>query len=251
MGYLPLNDGFSSDSLGTSRTVHGTLMSISKNKSVEIELSKSGQNLYIFFGGIAAGIGMPIFEFYNYSKIMDENKIFVRDFSQCWYQDGLQEVSKDINSTAKFLKNKIEAISPEKIFFVGNSMGGYAAILFAHLIGKGEVVAFSPQTFISPLLRFKYNDYRWMKQVYCTYRKSLFKRKEWNLKPFLLRSNRNIKTSIFVSTESQLDHVHALHLKDIPCVNIYEFEQGGHGVVKSLRDNGDLHAIMTGTYANM
>lgn len=224
-------------------------MNTSQNKAVEIQLSKNGTNLYIFFGGIAAGIGMPIFEFYNYSKIMDENKIFVRDFSQCWYQDGIQGVSKDINSTVKYLKDMIEAISPEKTFFVGNSMGGYAAILFAHLIAEGEAVAFAPQTFISPLLRFKHKDKRWKKQIYSAYLKGLFKRKEWNLKTLLLSSNNNIKVSIFVSKNNQLDHIHALHLKEVSNVNIFEFEQGGHGVVKILRDNGDLHAIMTGAYA--
>jgi len=49
-------------------------------KSVEVDLSLNGSNLYIFFGGIAAGIVMPPFEFYSASKIIDENKIFIRDF---------------------------------------------------------------------------------------------------------------------------------------------------------------------------
>ena len=112
-------------------------MKNTESNAVEVELSKNRSNLYIFFGGIAAGINMPPFEFYNSAKIIDENKIFIRDFSQSWYQNGLSKISKDIDSTVNFLKLQIKTIKPHKIFFVGNSMGGYAAIMFAQLIGKG------------------------------------------------------------------------------------------------------------------
>lgn len=218
------------------------------NKPIEIELSERGKNLYIFFGGIAAGIAMPPFEFYNASKIIDEHKIFIRDFSQCWYQGGLPSISNDIYSTAEFIKNQIESINPEKVYFVGNSMGGYAAILFSRLIDTGEVIAFAPQTFISLFLRMKHCDTRWKKQILNTYRISFLKRKVWNLKPLLLRSNKNRKISVFVSVADKLDHIHASHIADIPGVTVYEFDGGGHNVVKWLREQGKLPAIMSGTY---
>ena len=206
--------------------------------------------IYIsFFGGIAAGIVMPVFEFYNASKIIDDHKVFLRDFSQCWYQGGLPSISKDIYSTAKYLRSQIDDIKPEKVYFVGNSMGGYAAILFANLIGVGETIAFAPQTFISPLLRLKYRDKRWKKQILNTYIRSLFKRKIWNLRPLLMHSNKINKISIFVSKLDKLDYIHANHISDIEGVKIYEFEDGGHSIVKLLRDEGKLPAIMSGTYA--
>ena len=219
------------------------------NEAIEIELSKNGKNLYIIFGGIAAGIAIPAFEFYNSSKIIDHHKIFLRDLSQCWYQDGLPSIGKDVYSTAKHLKNEIEKIKPEKVYFVGNSMGGYAAILFSSLIGFGEVIAFAPQTFVSPLLRIRHRDNRWKKQISNMYRKSIFKRKIWDLRAFLARSKNNEKISIYVSRADKLDHIHAYHISGIKRVHIYEFEDGGHGIVKLLRDQGKLPAIMSGKYA--
>ncbi|MEY8215639.1 MAG: hypothetical protein RPR97_14285 [Colwellia sp.] len=223
-------------------------MKNTQNNAVEIELSKNGTNLYIFFGGIAAGINMPPFEFYSSAKIINENKIFIRDFSQSWYQNGLSKISQDIDSTVNFLKLQIKNIKPHKIFFVGNSMGGYAAIMFSHLIGKGEAIAFAPQTFISPMLRFKHQDSRWREEVYKTYIRSFFKRKIWDLKRLLRNTNTNQKISIFVSNNEHLDYVHATHIKGIDGVNIFDFGSGGHGVVKLLRDEGKLPAIMAGTY---
>ena len=216
---------------------------------VDIELSENGSSLYIFFGGIAARIAMPPFEFYKASQILDEHKMFIRDFHQSWYQNGLPGISVDIHTTAKYIRNKIDEIKPERVFFVGNSMGGYAAILFAALVGTGEAIAFAPQTFISPFLRRKHKDNRWMNQVRATYRKSFFKRKVWNLKPLLSRLDGRLKITVYVSTSDRLDRIHASHIKDIKGVQVYEVDGGGHGVVRLLRDQGKLPAIMSGTNA--
>lgn len=218
------------------------------DKPIEILLSKTGRNLYIFFGGLLSGIGVPVFEFFNASKIIDEHKIYIRDFRQCWYQDGLPSISEDIYSTAQYIKNHIEAIQPKRIYFVGNSMGGYGAILFSSIIDMGEVIAFSPQTFISPYLRLFHRDMRWSRQILRSYKRSLLKRKVWNLRPLLRRLNQGRKISVFVSKTDRLDLIHAMHIADIQGVNICKFDGGGHEVVKVLRDQGLLPAIMKGTY---
>ncbi len=215
---------------------------------VEYELSLDAASLYIFFGGIASGIAIPPFEFYNSSKIINENKIFIRDFAQSWYHVGLPGISNDIYSTANFIKGTIEKIKPKRVFFVGNSMGGYAAILFANLLAEGEVIAFAPQTFISPLLRLRHRDGRWAKQIFNTYKNSLFLRKAWNLKSLMNKTTGNQKISVFVSKDYRLDYIHAVHIKNIPGVNIYEFDGSGHAIVKFLRDEGKLPAIMSGNY---
>ncbi|MEZ9820000.1 alpha/beta fold hydrolase [Shewanella sp. 10N.286.45.A1] len=217
-------------------------------KSVEIQLSKNGKNLYIFFGGIAAGISMPPFEFYNASGILDENKIFIRDFEQNWYQSGLVDISNNIIQTAAFIRGEIDKINPEKLYFIGNSMGGYAAILFGNLIGTGEVIAFAPQTFISPMQRFKNRDFRWSKQIFSTYIKCFLKDTAFDLRKILIDKPNDNRISIFVSTGDRLDYIHANHLKGIDGVTVFEFDSGGHGIVKQLRDEGKLTDIMSGKY---
>lgn len=217
--------------------------------AVEFDLSADSSTLFIFFGGMAAGIAMPPFEFYNFSKILGESKIFVRDFDQCWYHAGLPGCSRDIYSTVNYLRGEIRKIGPRRIVFVGNSMGGYAAMLFAALLGEGEVVAFAPQTFISPLLRMRYRDGRWRRQIFKVWWRGLFARKVWDLRPLLSRRGAGLKISVFVSAQDRLDYAHALRIKGVPGVTVHEVDGGGHDVVKLLRDNGSLPAIMAGTYA--
>jgi pimeloyl-ACP methyl ester carboxylesterase len=215
----------------------------------QIERSESGGNLYIFFGGLAAGVAMPPFEFFNASRILDENKIFVRDLRQQWYQTGLEGITRDIPSTAQFLAREIEKTAPEKIVFVGNSMGGFAAILFCALLGRGEAIAFAPQSFISPWLRLRHGDARWRRPIVRTWVRSLLKPRVWNLRHILKRTGIPTRISIYVSSADRLDRIHAAHLEDLPGVRVREFDDGGHGVVRLLRDRGELPEIMKGSPA--
>ncbi len=218
---------------------------------IELEYCRGSNKLYVFFAGIAAGIAMPVFEFYTAARVIEHHKIFVRDLSQCWYHVGLKGITTDINSTAEYLDAEIRKLQADEVYFVGNSMGGYASILFSVLMKQGRVIAFSPQTFISPALRYRHSDSRWQEKIWNTYKKSLFKTKAWNLRSLLTRSNWVPDISIFVSKEDPLDYSHAMHLSNLPGVKIHVFPRGGHNLVKLLRDQELLPAIMSGQYSQV
>ncbi len=218
------------------------------HNSVEKLFIPGSKVLYFFFGGINAGIAMPPFEFYKASGIINENKVFMRDLSQSWYHAGLQGISKDIDTTALYIKNIIKEINPDKTYFVGNSMGGYAAIIFCTLIGKGEVIAFGPQTFISSDLREKYKDTRNHQKKLKALNLATTNKKVHDLRQMLLRSQSNCKISIFVARDSTLDLNHARHIKECPGVCVFEFDTGGHSLVRKLRNEGKLAQIMVGKY---
>ncbi|NII12136.1 alpha/beta hydrolase [Oleiagrimonas sp. C23AA] len=221
---------------------------VDSQEAVEQLLAPESRQLYVFFGGMAAGIVIPPFEFYNSAKILEHNKMFVRDFAQSWYHTGLPGISQDIPGTVAYLRRTIDALAPERTYFVGNSMGGFAAMLFAGLTGVGEVIAFAPQTFISPWLRWRHGDRRWRGRIARTYRRSMFKPRVWDLKPLLEKQADPRPVSLFVSTDDELDHIHATHLADTPGVQIFARQGGGHDIVRTLRDSGELPAIMAGRY---
>lgn len=161
----------------------------------------------------------------------------------------MEDISCNLTETTPFIESQISQFNPDKTYFVGNSMGGYAALMFSSLIGIGEVIAFAPQTFISPLLRWKYKDDRWKNQILKTYKKSFFRKNIWDLKPLLLRQKVYQKKSVYISKEDMLDCIHASHISSVPGVIIHEFESGGHEIVTKLRDEGKLPLIMTGCFS--
>ncbi len=214
--------------------------------SILEELVPASKRLYFIFGGIAAEIGMPPFEFYNASRILTENKIFLRDFSQSWYQNGIPGVGRDVFETAEYLAEKISQVNPVDVYFVGNSMGGFAAILYATLIGRGTAIAFAPQTFISPLIKLRHLDLRWPRQIFTTYFTTLSKRHVWDLRTLLSANQSTRKIEIHVSTRDRLDLIHARRLRGVSGTTIHEYDVGGHALVRHLRDEGRLSGILQG-----
>ncbi len=219
---------------------------MNKINALEFDYHQNSKALYIFMGGIAAGIAVPPFEFYRSASILDENKIFIRDLSQMWYLNGLPGVSKDIYETAEVLKNEIEKLNVEKVYWVGNSMGGWAAIALCKILGIGQVIAFAPQTTIDPLQLLYRREFRWVKQISKTYIKTMFKHTFYDLKKLFLPTAFNAQVSIFVDSNNRLDYFHAKRLAGEKGVSVFEFKSGGHEIVKHLKAEGLLSDIMQG-----
>ena len=211
---------------------------------VHEEIVPNAKRLYLFFGGIAARLGMPPFEFYKSSQILGESRILFRDLSQLWYQCGFPSVASDVFKLSEFINRKIKKSNAKDVIFVGNSMGGFAAILFASLLGKGKAIAFSPQTFISLSKRLIHYDWRWQRQIFNTYRKSIFKKHIYDLRSVLENNSQRFSVDIYVSNNARLDCIHAYNIHDFENVTIHEYEVGGHNLVRHLRDMGQLAKIL-------
>tara|TARA_B110000008_G_C16933568_1_gene549695 strand:+ start:646 stop:1311 length:666 start_codon:yes stop_codon:yes gene_type:complete len=209
---------------------------------IKEEVVPGSQKLYIIFGGIASGVGMPPFEFYRASKILDETRIFVRDVQQVWYHAGLPGFSTNIRDTACYLERLIDKHSPDSVIMVGNSMGGFAAILFSHMVSNARAVAFAPQTFISPVRRFLVRDRRWRSNIIKAYQKSWNSPRCWDLGR--LKSKAGWSVQIHVSILDRLDNLHAQNLRETEGVEINEYSVGGHDLVKNIRDSGKLASIL-------
>jgi hypothetical protein len=219
---------------------------LNEQAAVLEEIVPASRKLILAFGGIKGALGMPTFEFYQSSSIINESRVFFRDFSQNWYHSGLRGVTPDVPATASYIRSLIDRVAPEEVIFIGNSMGGFAAILFSTLLDTGRVVSFSPQTFISPFKRLRAGDTRWKWEVLDTYRSSLFKPKHYDLRHLLDHSPRHNRIDIYVSSLDRLDMVHVREIANFSNVQLHVYEVGGHRLVKDLRDAGLLQEILLG-----
>jgi len=105
--------------------------------------------LIISFGGYAqkiGGIQQPEFLNFLNKHFPDTDKLFYMDSHCSNYHKGIKDISTDIPSTVEHLRTKIEGHS--NVLFMGNSAGGYAAILFGSLLHVKNVLAFVPQTIL-------------------------------------------------------------------------------------------------------
>lgn len=209
--------------------------------SHDISILKNGEatTMVITFGGINQGIGIPVFEFQNILKNYNCHQVFIKDSSQAWYQNGIQGY-EDIESLKLKLKEIIKGY--KRVVFIGNSMGGYAAIMFGVSLNIDRVIAFSPQTFIDKFRRWHYKDKRWSEQIKTMHQSKT--QKITNLKKLLHSNHFNTSIGIFYSSTDKLDKLHAERLDFSKQCTLHSYNYGGHSLIKELRTNKELLKIL-------
>lgn len=220
-------------------------MKIDREQSVNEQLVEGADKLVLLFGGIAGGLGVPPFEFFKAANILDCSKIFLRDLRQAWYQRGLPGVGDDTRAVATYIEQKIDQSGCSDITFIGNSMGGFAALLFCSMVRRGRVIAFSPQTFISASKRSLHGDRRWGEPLARVHAHPS-PADVYDLKDFMLQAYPDIQAKVFISAADGLDDVHARELAGFRNITIHRLSEGGHELVRQLRDDGRLGRILTG-----
>jgi hypothetical protein len=123
-------------------------------------------------------------------------------------------------------------------------MGGYGAILLGLLIKVDRIISFAPQTFIDKKNRFFFWDRRWRKQMNSIHKNKNKHKEFFDLKK-IFKNNFKQQIDIYYSSRHRLDRIHAERLKGIENVKLHGYSSGGHAVVKTLRDSGELNDILS------
>ncbi len=222
---------------------------IEKTQKGNLAEIKGKRNLLVSFGGIHQGLGMPVFEFFKSLTNVDCDKVFLRDFERAWYQKGLDAEMNHIDKVRDYLYELIAQNNYHKICFLGSSMGGYAAILFGAMLKADKVIAFAPQTFIDKINRLKYYDRRWSEEINKLHAFPARRKEYFDLKKYLAQV-KDFKTEIalYYASSDRLDKKHAERLSHLPQVKLHPQANGGHEVVKHIRDSGELDQIIRATF---
>ena len=179
------------------------------------EIMNGNKHLIVSFGGHALQFGgiLP-FEFLNYlsSTYATCDLLFFLDKKQCWYHEGIEDLTTSIEETVVYLNQLVQKY--EKVLFMGTSAGGYAALLFGSLCQVPGVLCFIPQTILKNPKNADYSD---------------------------LKSIINAKTTYVVFGNARIEnpedlhHIsHCEHIDCFPNVTLRRMESS----LKELRDSG-------------
>ena len=213
---------------------------------MDIEINHINKNkvpLIIAFGGMAGNLSEPVYEFKNFlSKNFNCNLIFIKDSNKCWYFQGIRGIGNTVDQSVITLRKIVNNISHSKVISIGTSAGGYASILFGILLKVDNIISFSPQTFLDRKNRRQMND-----KSRRGYIKKLYKMDVNNSKKYfdlLKLDNKAVhRITIVYGYKNETDMKHVNRMKIWKNVHIRKFE-GGHLLVKKLRDNGILYNIL-------
>jgi len=208
-----------------------------------MEVTSGSPVLVVAFGGINHGIGVgaPPFEFLRSLSAQGCDTVFLRDASQAWYQLGIDGVAADVLGLAHWLRQRRRGY--KRTVAVGNSMGGYAALLLGSLAELDITIAFSPQTTIAAADRTALGDRRWQPLIERIYADATDGRYH-DVRMALASSSASERASLlFFGAACREDAAHAMRLAGEPNCHLFAVKDSTHQAVRVLRDSGILARV--------
>ena len=180
---------------------------------------KSDRCLVVFTGvGHAMGaIDIQREEFYNQHKL--GMVIWITDKKRSWGNN--LNIKKISSAVKKFSENR-------KIYIIGNSMGGFLAILFSKFLEAKKVIAFSPQFSVCPDI--VPDEKRWM-----NHRQFI---DEYRYKDLSDSFDRNTKYALLIG-DGQHEDIHYskfIKFSSLSNIELIRFNDTGHKVASNLKD---------------
>src|SRR5262249_55061032 len=97
--------------------------------SLVVEAGLDPSVLIAVFSGLRGRWGARRFDFVQTTQSLRYSRILCRDPNSAWYHRGIGEQAPGIRPLLEVLRERIDELAPSVKIFIGNSAGGYAAIL--------------------------------------------------------------------------------------------------------------------------
>ena len=209
---------------------------------IHLDLDHDSSTLVIAFAGLKGFLGgFPAFEFRKILSSVNVKSAYLRDHYAAWYHRGVVDIGPDIDAVAATLRELRG--DADRVVMIGNSAGGYAALLFGALLDC-ETYAFSPQTFVDPQLLREAEDDRWDEELNALLASGRFDPRYGDLAPVLADSKGTFH--IYYGGLDPIDWKHVDHVAAIAHVTAHPNVNCYHRVVKYLRDSGWLRSFLLG-----
>lgn len=218
---------------------------LSNERGIKWVLSP-GKALIVAFAGQAHRLyEFEHFEFVRSTSHADCSKVYCLDPNFIWYQTGINAELNSIPKVANKLQGLIEEASPSHVRFIGVSAGGFAAIMFGHLLGADSVHAFGCQTFLTRGLEDLYytpgmEDYDTVGREVPSVPEGIL-----DLAPLLANWNGRTTYTLHVGSGSTKDVIYARHLEQCPGISIRYYPCKTHACASQmLQDQGTLASVV-------
>jgi hypothetical protein len=214
--------------------------------TVMIDRNSDSDVLLISFAVFPGPDGKSAFDFVGVTSDLPATKVFFRDPNMLWYQLGLDGVGKTVPEIAAYVRNLRATEQSERVVMIGNSGGGFAAILFGTLTGADEIHAFNPPTKLLVEADTSYPE-----QLAILHSRTGLDNPYIDLRKILLM-NPSANPSIYIhySRGDKKDRKQARYLKNIPNVHLLQYPFISHHLARYLAKRGALSKLMLAAIAN-
>ena len=208
--------------------------------NILVEPGTDRSRLLIAFTGFQGALTMPPFDFFAASGQLGSSRILLRDRTRMMYLGGCKPDAPGITQLLDRLKAEIDRLAPERITCVGTSSGGYAAMLYGHLLRVDRVHGFAPTPYASAWLTLFKGDFeQFMNRVSPMHllMEVMLPPSKWkycDLPRFLGKWNGKTKYTVHVCANHKHDMQRAELFREVPGVEIAAYECSTHRVARHL-----------------
>lgn len=214
----------------------------------ELERAEGARTALFTFGSFTnPGRTEPSYAFVNTILRMRRTRGIVCDAyyfkakANDWYLSGFNGSDSFEHSVAE-LSQLVAGY--DRVVFMGNSMGGFAALAFGLKLNTGLILAFSPQTRFDQKFCAEIGEKRWKLEFEQMRRDhAVEKMAVSSLWPEPCAA----KAHLFVGGSCSQDLAYLADLGLRPGLQSTVFEESGHDLVHDLRSSGQLEEIIYGT----
>jgi hypothetical protein len=207
------------------------------NESLVAEVGSDPSVLIVVFSGARGHWGSRRHDFVETTGALHYSRILCRDPNRLWYHEGIDDERADIRALLDSMREHIDALAPQAKLFIGNSVGGYAALLFGHFLGADSVHAFAPQTCLLPDYVRRHRDLDTPEKADAYDRLWASRAAEWewfDLNTVLEEHNGRSTYFVHYCADSEPDRHAARWIAGRDGVRLCTYPCAGHGVVRYI-----------------
>lgn len=208
--------------------------------TLRLDCSRQSDTLLITFAVFPAADGKARFDFVRATSTLNAKRVHVRDEHQMWYQKGTPLLGDSVPEVVASLRKIIEEQNVRRVITIGNSGGGFAAILFGVMLGVDEIHAFNPPT------RLVIPDDTSFPERLLTLQKEFGPGKPFMDLRVVLEAHLRAATRITIhySRGDKTDRRHARYLASFPNVRIIDYPVVVHHLVHFCNARGLLAPLL-------
>ncbi len=220
-----------------------------KDLSIKSSLFRTvdqSQVLIVAFANLMLDNSLAPFCYVESLKKYPVNQLFIRDTHKFMYLRGIDQTLNSVNKLLGFLRQQMAQFGNHKTIFLGNSSGGYAAVLYGILTRPDVVLAFAPRTYLDKKNRAKHSDFRnpHIVDMVAQASRHYGAQRYLDLKKLNQRiRNRKTVFHLFWDRQYRIDDINASRMKFRNIIH-HPYDQGGHLIAKYLRDTGVFDAYL-------
>jgi hypothetical protein len=198
-----------------------------KSLDLQVVAVEGAHTVVLAFCGQKHRIGFHTPLFHRFIQQQGWSMVFLRDFQGVHFLNGVAGIGPDRPSTIEALGELISRLGARRTLCLGNSSGGYAALLYALELGADAALSFSGGTNLDPDFNVHLNRAQGALEL-----REAFPDEELDLRARYLAAAQRPRAMLVYGEYAWDDRIHAEHMSDVPgaeLIPILDFE--GHGSI--------------------